>query len=60
MHVRGGQNTYFENMKRLKLNVLALVAEEIHHHLEIRFARDIPGHHGEVRTIQKDLPEEFQ
>ena len=52
--------TYLEHVEGLELNVLALVAEEIHHHLEIRFARDIPGHHGEVRTIQKDLPEEFQ
>ena len=47
-------------MERLKLNCLAFVAEEIHHHLEIRLARNVAGHHVEVRTIQKDLSEQLE
>ena len=49
-----------EDVKGLELDVLALVPKEIHHHLQIRLARDIPGHHVEVRTVQEDLSEEFE
>ena len=52
--------TYLEHVEGLELNVLALVAEEIHHHLEIRLACDIPGHHVEVRTVEQDLAEELE
>ena len=47
-------------MEGLELNVLALIPKKVHHHLEIRLARDVPGHHVEVRTIQEDLAEEFE
>ena len=52
--------TYLEHVEGLELNVLALIPKEVHHHLEIRLTRDIPGHDVEVRTIQEDLAEEFE
>ena len=54
------RETNLEHVERLELYVLALVTEKVHHHLEIRLARDVPGHHVEVRTIQEDLAEEFE
>ena len=38
-------------MERLKLDVLALVTKEIHHHLEISIVRDIARHDIEVGTV---------
>ena len=52
--------TRLEHVERLELDVLALVAEEVHHHLQICLTGDIPGHHVEVRTVQEDLSEEFE
>ena len=49
-----------EHVECLELDILALVPKEIHHHLQIRLARDIPGHHVEVRTIEQDLAEELE
>ena len=52
--------TDLKHVECFELDVLALVPKEIHHHLQIRLARDIPGHHVEVRTVQEDLSEEFE
>jgi hypothetical protein len=43
--------THFKHMERLKLNVLALIPEQIHHHLEISLVRDVFSHHIEVGPI---------
>ena len=51
---------YFEYMERLKLNVLALITEEVHHHLEVGIVRNVARHDAEVGTIQKYLAEEFE
>ena len=47
-------------MERLKLNVLALVPQEVHHHLEVSFVRDVSGHHVEVGAIEEDLAKQLQ
>ena len=52
--------TDLKHVECFELDVLALVPKEIHHHLEIRLARNIPGHHIEVRTIQQDLSKQLQ
>lgn len=49
-----------EHMEGLELNVLALISEQIHHHLQIRFICDVPGHDVKIRAIQENFPEELQ
>ena len=44
--------THLEYMKRLKLNILAFVAQKVHHHLQVGVVRDIPRHDGEVSAIK--------
>ena len=60
LRVHNDVKANLEHVEGLELDVLALVPKEIHHHLQIRLARDIPGHHVEVRTVQEDLSEEFE
>lgn len=47
-------------MKRLKLYILALVPQQVHHHLQIPFIRDVPRHHAEVRPVEKDLAQKLE
>jgi hypothetical protein len=47
-------------MKRLKLYILALIPQQIHHHLQVRLVRDVFGHHVEVGAVEEDLAEEFE
>lgn len=47
-------------MKRLKLNILALVPQQIHHHLQIPLIRDVPRHHAEVRPVEQDLAQKLE
>lgn len=47
-------------MKRFELNVLALIAQHVHHHLEVRFLRDIACHDIKVGTIEQYLAEKFE
>jgi hypothetical protein len=47
-------------MERLELNVLALIPQQVHHHLEIGFASDVPRHNIEVCTIEENLAKKFQ
>lgn len=44
-------------MEGFELNVLALVSEEVHHHLEVRLVRDVARHDVEVGPVEQDLPE---
>ena len=54
------QRSDLENMERLELDVLALISEQVHHHLEIGLVRDVARHHIEVRSVEEDLAEEFE
>lgn len=47
-------------MKGLELNVLALAAQHVHHHLEVRLLSDITRHDVEVGTIEQYLSEKFE
>ena len=47
-------------MERLELDVLAPVAQQVHHHLEVRFICNISRHDVEIRPIKKDLAEQLQ
>jgi hypothetical protein len=47
-------------MESNELDVLALVPEEVHHHLKIRLVRDIAGHDVEVRPVDENLAEELE
>ena len=44
-------------MERLELNVLALVAQQVHHHLQVSVVGDVPGHDREVGAVEQDLAE---
>ena len=44
-------------MERLKLNILALISQEVHHHLEIRLIGDVPRHDVEICPIEENLAE---
>jgi len=57
---REGNGTDLEDVKRFKLNVLALVAQHVHHHLEVRLLGDITCHDTEIGTIEQYLAEEFE
>jgi hypothetical protein len=47
-------------VERLELDVLALVPQEIHHHLEIRLVRNVLCHDVEVCAVEQDLAEQFE
>jgi hypothetical protein len=45
-------------MERLELNILALVPEEVHHHLQVRLGGDVSRHYAckdEMVSIQSSL-----
>ncbi len=45
------KNTNLEDMECLKLDILALVSEQIHHHLQIRLIRNVPSHYVEICAV---------
>lgn len=47
-------------MKRLKLDILALVPEHVHHHLQVSLVGDILGHNIEICPVEQDLSEELK
>ena len=47
-------------MERLKLDVLTLVPEHVHHHLQVGLVGDIPGHNIEICAVKQDLSEELE
>jgi len=46
---------YLEDVEGLKLDVGALVSEQIHHQLEILRLADVARHHREVMSVQQQL-----
>lgn len=53
------QPAYLEDMEPLILYHLAIVAQQFHAKLEVLSAVHIGHHHIVVRTVQQDLPKEF-
>ena len=53
-------STDLEYVEGLKLDILALIPQEVHHHLQVRLVCDVPCHDVEVCPIQQDLAEELQ
>jgi len=51
---------HFEHVERLELDVARLVAEEIHHQLQVVLRRDVLSHDHEVVRVQQQLPEQLQ
>ena len=47
-------------MECFELDILALVPQKVHHHLEIGLVRNVPRHDVEVCTIEQDLPEKLE
>ena len=52
--------TDLEHMERFKLNVLTLIPQQVHHHLEISLASNVSSHHIEVCSVEQNLAQEFQ
>lgn len=57
---RNARAAHLEHMKRLELDVLALIAQEVHHHLQIGVVSDVSGHDGKVGAVEQDLAEELE
>ena len=51
---------YLENMKCLKLDILTLIPQQVHHHLQICLVRDIFSHHVEISTVEENFAEKFE
>ena len=51
---------HFEYVKSLELDVLALVPEHVHHHLQIAFLSDVSSHDVKVGTVKEDFAKEFE
>lgn len=47
-------------MERFKLNVFALVPEQVHHHFEVGLARDVSGHDVEIGTVEENLAQQLE
>ena len=47
-------------MECLKLNVPALVSQQVHHHFEVRLNGDVLRHDVEVGPVEENLAEEFE
>ncbi len=52
--------THLEYVERFKLDVPALITQKVHHHLEVRFRADIPGHDVVIGSVEEDLSQEFE
>jgi hypothetical protein len=55
-----GRLPYLENMKRLKLDILALIPEQVHHDLEVVLGRNVASHNVEVCPIQQDFAQKLE
>lgn len=47
-------------MKSLKLDILALIPQKVHHHFQIRLAGNVPRHDIVIGAVQEDLAEELE
>ncbi len=52
--------THLEYMERLKLDIPALIPQEVHHHPQIGLGSDITSHNRVVCSVKEDLAEEFE
>lgn len=57
---REAKETDLEDVKGFELNVLALVAQHVHHHLEVRLLSDITRHDTEIGTVEQYLAKKFE
>lgn len=48
-------DSYFENVEGLKLDVAALIPQEVHHELEVLWLADVLRHDGEVVAVEEQL-----
>lgn len=48
-------NGYLKNVESLKLDVAALIPQQVHHQLEILWLADVFRHDGEVVSVKKQL-----
>ena len=47
-------------MESLKLDVLGLVFQHVHHQLEVVWIADVFGHHREIVSVQEQLPQQLE
>ena len=52
--------THLEDMESFELDILALVAQQIHHRLEILFISYVARHDGEVGTVKQNFAEQLE
>jgi hypothetical protein len=57
---KGACSGYFKNVKGFELNIATLLAQHVHHELEIVRIAYVPGHDGEVVAIEQELAEQLQ
>lgn len=53
------QGTHLEDVEGLKLDVAALVPEQVHHHLEVGLVGDVARHDLVVGSVEEDFSEEL-
>jgi hypothetical protein len=51
--------THLEDVEGFELDVAALVAQEVHHHLEVRLARDVARHDLVVCPVEDNFAEQL-
>lgn len=51
---------YLEDMKGLELDVLALIAQQVHHHLQVVLIGNEAGHDRKVGAIEQDFAEKLE
>lgn len=56
----GVRDKDLEDMECFELDVAALVAEHVHHHLEVCLVRDVAGHDIEVGAVEQDLTKQLE
>jgi hypothetical protein len=47
-------------VKRLKLDIPALVSQKVHHHLQVCLRADVAGHDTVIRPIEQDLAKQLE
>jgi hypothetical protein len=55
----GVRDKHFEYMKRFKLNIPALVQQQVHHESQVHCIGNKPCHDIEVGTVKKKFPKEL-
>ncbi len=54
------EEAHLEDMESLKLDILTLIPQQVHHHLEVGLVRDVAGHDRKVCSIQQYLSEKLE